>query len=244
MKPSIDIYVLCWNEIQLAPFVVDYWKKVARHVYIFDNGSTDGSIEYFKKYSWISVNHFESDGFNDIIHKEIKNKCWKGSDADWVCVSDFDEVLYSEHFFDDVKWLDENGYTIVEPNWINCFSKTNIPQYEDDKLLHNLIDGGVIGGSKKIFFKPSEIVDMNYGPGAHYCSPIGNVKIVNKLNVIHFKNLGYDYILNRNHMYRNRLSETNKKYGFGIHYTFSDEKYISDMENDYKSIKPIKDLLI
>ena len=46
MKQKIDIYVLCWNEMQIAPFIVDYWKRVARHVYVYDNGSTDGVINY------------------------------------------------------------------------------------------------------------------------------------------------------------------------------------------------------
>ena len=243
VKQSIDIYVLCWNEMQIAPFIVDYWKKVARHVYVFDNGSTDGSIEYLSSFDWITVEHYESDGINDLIYLKIKNNCWKGSDADWVWVSDFDEILYSDNFQEELDFLDENGYTIVKPNWINCVSKTNVPEYQEGKLLHELIDGGVYGGPKNIFFKPSEIKEINYGPGAHFCQPTGNVKLANKLNVIHFTNLGVEYILNRNHLYRDRLSKVNKSMGFGIHYMYTDDKYVSDMENDYKNRKPIKDLL-
>ena len=47
-KYKIHVYVVCWNEIDIAPFVVDYWKQYAQKVVVFDNGSTDGTIDYLK----------------------------------------------------------------------------------------------------------------------------------------------------------------------------------------------------
>ena len=31
----IDVYCLCYNEIKLAPFAVQYWKRYAHKVYIY-----------------------------------------------------------------------------------------------------------------------------------------------------------------------------------------------------------------
>ena len=58
---NIDVYTLCWNEMAILPFVIEAWKRFARHVYVFDNGSTDGSIEFLKRYDWITVEHFGKD---------------------------------------------------------------------------------------------------------------------------------------------------------------------------------------
>lgn len=97
MKYKLYAYVVCWNEIDIAPFVVDYWKQYAEKVIVYDNGSTDGTIEYLKNYQWIEIRHFETTGLDDTANMNIKNNCWKESKniADFVVVSDFDECLYS-----------------------------------------------------------------------------------------------------------------------------------------------------
>ena len=46
MKYRIHVYVVCWNEMDILPFCVDYWKRYAEKVVVYDNGSTDGSLEF------------------------------------------------------------------------------------------------------------------------------------------------------------------------------------------------------
>ena len=62
---KIEVYTLCWNEMDILPWVIDYWQKYASHVTVFDNGSTDGSPWLLGRYDWITVKPFESGGFND-----------------------------------------------------------------------------------------------------------------------------------------------------------------------------------
>jgi GT2 family glycosyltransferase len=58
-KPlEVHLYTLCYNEKNIAPFAVDYWKTVADKVFVLDNGSNDGSIEYFKSIPGVEVIHF------------------------------------------------------------------------------------------------------------------------------------------------------------------------------------------
>ena len=45
-------------------------------VVVFDNYSTDNSVELLSKYPWIEIRQFHSDGQNDIIQAQIKNQCW------------------------------------------------------------------------------------------------------------------------------------------------------------------------
>ena len=232
--------------MQILPFVIDYWKRFARHVYVYDNGSDDGTLEFLSKFDWITVEHYETGGeLNDLAYLEIKNNKWKGSDADWVCVCDVDECLYSDHFFEELKKLTDEGYTMLKPNWIEVMSDTNVPEYQEGKMLHELVDGGIVsGGPKTVMFRPSKITKVDYSPGCHECKPVGDVKVCNGLNLVHCKNLGVEYAMDRFKVYCERMSATNKKYGFGFHYFRKKEEYVKEHIEIMKTVKPIKELIV
>ena len=45
----------------VLPFAVDYWRRYADHVTVFDNGSTDGSIEFMQQHSdLITIEHWDT----------------------------------------------------------------------------------------------------------------------------------------------------------------------------------------
>ena len=60
---KVDLYTLCWNEIKIIPFVIDYWKNIKEqidefHVYVYDNGEvksnflrTKSILDFYKKLS-------------------------------------------------------------------------------------------------------------------------------------------------------------------------------------------------
>jgi glycosyltransferase involved in cell wall biosynthesis len=247
IKPSIDVYVVCYNEIKIIPFIVDYWKTYARHVYVYDNGSTDGSVEYLKQFDWISVFYFESDGFNDERNAYIKNNMWKGSDADWVFVCDMDEVLFSPFLFRRLNTLRDSGCTIVKPWHIDIIGDTGIPKYRKGVYLHQMMKGGILNrpASRMLLFRPDKIKEMNYTAGCHGCYPKGEIGIYDDDGIyyLHLKDLGIDYVLERYKMYRERMSETNKKMKYGIHYYWSPEE-ITERHNDaFRRARPIEELI-
>lgn len=100
-KTIVWIYTLCYNEMQILPFVVDYWKEYTSKVIVYDNGSDDGSVEFLKKHDWIEVRNFDTNGQKmNARNKELKNSVWKeakGKGVDFVQVCDIDEVLYSKN---------------------------------------------------------------------------------------------------------------------------------------------------
>ena len=116
---TIHLYTLCWNEMDILPFVVDYWKRFVTHAYVYDNGSTDGSVEYLKQFDWITVEHYESDGMDDSKLRDIKNTKWKQSkgNADWVVVCDMDEIVYSKDLGKVLEKASSNGYTAIDCDW-------------------------------------------------------------------------------------------------------------------------------
>ena len=117
MKYKIYAYVVCCNEMDNIPFVVDYWKRFAERVIVYDNGSDDGSVEYLSQYPWIEVRQFKTNGFDDTANMNIKNSCWKESIgiADFVVVSDLDECLYSPILESELDYMKANDITICGP---------------------------------------------------------------------------------------------------------------------------------
>ncbi len=238
----IDVYCLCYNEIKLAPFAVQYWKRYAHKVYIYDNGSTDGCIEYFNQFpDLIEVNHFESEGMNDKIHLLVKDN-WKNSigKADFVVVSDFDEFLYSPDLFAECMYMQENNMTICKCRGYDMVCD-EFPNYEPNRLSHEVIKYGSpdLNMSKCILFNPNEIIDINYTPGCHTCAPTGNIKFYdgNKIFLFHHKFLGIKYYFNLINLRKSQLSLYNIQNQYGIHYLYSESQLLNEF--NYKKYSAI-----
>ena len=113
---SIHLYTLCWNEMDILPFVIDYWKLLPiTKAVVYDNGSTDGSIEYLKQFNWIEVRHFDTEGQNDVVQRQIKSEAWKESrgKCDYVIVCDMDEMIYCPNIEDELWYMKTNGYNVM-----------------------------------------------------------------------------------------------------------------------------------
>jgi len=234
-KVKVDVYVLCYNEEMLVPFMLDYWAKFATNVYVLDNNSTDNSVQMLSQENRFNVEiiSYESNNeLNDSIYLELKNNAWKRSigKCDFVVVCDFDEALFSVSITEELQYMLANEQTICFPTIFDMYSE-KFPVYEENKLLHEIITTGVkyVSFGKRIIFNPNKISEINYTPGAHSCNPVGYVKYYDgeKIFLFHYKHLSIEYVLERYKMYRERLSSINKKLGHGIQYSFEDQKTIT-----------------
>lgn len=235
MEVKVEVFTLCWNEMAILPFVVDYWERYATHVTVYDNGSTDGSVEYLAKIkNLVSVKPFDTGGEKDntaII--ELKNQMWKEARgrADWVVVCDMDEMLIPTA--GSLENITQSGATICMPLWYDLMSD-EVPQYEYRYLHVTRPFAKYNPASKAVLFNPNAIDEINYTPGAHHCNPTGNVKWGgNAIYLLHANNaLSLEYRLQRYHQQAARLSASDKEKGHGIHYSFTDESIINNWHND------------
>ena len=243
---TIHLYTLCWNEMDILPFVVDYWKRFVTHAWVYDNGSTDGSIEYLKQFDWITVEHYESDGMDDSKLRDIKNSKWKQSKgkADWVVVCDMDEIVYSKNILKEFEEATANGYTAIDCDWY-WFCEDYLPEYKNDgQLLHQKCTKFYNNPGKHLIFNPNEINEINYSIGAHTARPTGNYKPFNNNNIAVFhtnKGFGIEYKSERYKEMNNRLSEIDRKNKWSIHYGFSKEVLINDYLNCQKKSFNVND---
>lgn len=234
---NIDLYCVCWNEIKVLPFVIEYWKKFVRHAYVFDNESDDGTVEYLSQFDWITIIPFNTKGFNDMNNLNIKNNCWKNSDADWVVVCDLDECLYNENLKEKLYEYDKEDITIVIPLWKEVYCK-DFPNNEENTLLHERCDKIITSPSsqcfKAILFKPQLVQEMNYSPGCHQMNPrllYGSVHTCDEndnIYLFHLKHLGIDYYYKRCRTLEERRSDMNKRFGWGIHYNITYEQAVEE----------------
>jgi hypothetical protein len=244
-RPIIHYYAVCWNEEKILPFMLDYYDQFVDAFYIYDNYSTDNSNKILSKRSNVEVIQFQTENtFNDIIHTDIKNNCWKQSrgKADFVIVCDVDEFLYHPQINDFLKRSIKERMSFFIPTGYNMYSNY-FPEYQSEKLIVDSIKNGVFDKDfcKSILFDPHRIVEINYTAGAHFCYPWGIVRTKedNALFLLHYKNLGVEYVLNRCNMYRNRLSQVNIEKNYGAQYLQEDEKIAKEIEFKIQNSKRI-----
>jgi glycosyltransferase involved in cell wall biosynthesis len=225
----------------MLPLVFEYYDRFVDKFIIYDNYSTDGSESIIESYSNAEIRKFHSNGFNDVVQNEIKNNCWKKSrgKADFVIVCDVDEVLYHPRIMEVLSNMQKEKVSIPAIDGFNMYSD-GFPT--EGKIITEQIKTGVPDAaySKNIIFDPHRIVEIGNTPGGHTSSPLG---IVEKgeihLKLLHYKNLGGDYLLKRHRLLAERLSETNIKEGLGVHLLYPEEKVLQSFKENLNRSQPV-----
>jgi len=240
---KFNVYTINWNESRILPAFLHYY-RYANRIIVYDNESTDNSIELIKA-ARREVITFNTNGkFDDETNIILKNTIWKDAredDVDYVIVQDLDEFLYFPDYPDDIpSALFEykknkitaaicKGYNMVcsDKKWNDAISKV-----KEGKNICFSIKYGFRSDDydKPILFNPREIIETNYTIGAHNWSPTGIIKYPSKCPyLLHYKYIGYRYSLQNALDKASRLSELNIKNGWGIHYTWNQKQRIKEI---------------
>ncbi len=199
---NIEVFALCYNEEFLIPHFISHYKKLGASKFtFFDNGSTDKSVSIAKE---LGVNVVVSDTkgcLRDDVYLYIKNNCWKESNSYYVVVCDMDEFL--EIDFDLVGYetvIKTQGYDVIG----GLESRTGVV---NDNY------------SKCVMFNPNRVLQMNYEIGAHKCKPVGSIIYSESTaKLLHRKYISEEMLFEKQIEYKKRLSELNKRHGWGSDY--------------------------
>lgn len=230
--PIVHYYAVCWNEEKILPFMFQHYDTMVSQYFIYDNSSTDLSLQIIERNPKAKVIPFKTNGFNDEIQIDIKNQCWKQSrgKADYVIVCDVDELLYVPEYEKFLAELEKSNISLPLSKGFDMCSD-RFPEFSATLLLINKVNKGVYNRdySKCVLFSPYKIVDINYEPGAHFCHPYGLVRISEQpiYNLLHYKNIGIDYVIDRYRQYRKRMSKENIEKGYAQQY-FEEESAIKE----------------
>lgn len=232
---TVDAFILCWNERELLPLTIKHYQKFCRSITIYDNYSDDGSDKIAESMGCKVVKFGKPGELNDNFYLEVKNHCWKGSDADYVIVCDADEILTSLTTGPAPK-QGEKPTIYRTQGW-----QVTSNQFPNNDLFEVTNGWPFDNYSKSIMFDPRAIKEINYRPGAHRCDPVGHVVYsAETLYLLHYRQAGgAERLIKRYNQYMKRLSEFNRKHGHGIHYRQRPEQIRANFKRELLKSKPL-----
>ncbi|MBW4470415.1 MAG: glycosyltransferase family 2 protein [Stenomitos rutilans HA7619-LM2] len=215
---KIHVLSMAHNEAHLLPYFISHYRNHFPdcEITIFDNESTDETASISQSFG-CKVISVVSGGYVDQILSDTKNEQWKSSQADWVVVCDIDEFLQINQT--ELEKLNDSGVTILRTQGFDMVGKNGNLEEITDKYPNDWY-------SKIVCFKRTEIENINYTPGAHHCSPTGNIQWSSAAyELFHYKYLSLNLALERIKLRCDRASEDNRLKGIAYqYYEFNERK--------------------
>ena len=242
--PIVHLYTICWNEERILPFFFQHYEPFVDQFTFYDNMSTDRTTNIITSHPNTKVFSFDGPHDNPNL-RNLRNSIWKKSrgKADYVIVCDVDEFLYHPQISSYIRQAAHSRITLPDVIGYNMICD-KFPDYKTDKTIVEQVNEGVRYDlfDKHILFDPHRIVEINYGYGSHRCEPCGITRRGKiSLKLLHYKNMGLDYLIARNHSIAPRVSDNNKRMGIGVHYLFNDQMLTDRFNEDYAQRKKVID---
>lgn len=233
----VHIYSLCWNEERLLPYYFRHYDAIADRYFIFDDASTDASLDILAKHPKVEIDRFYKQPESFVASAHVfNNNIWKRSrnKADWVIICNMDEQLYHPDLLNYLKQCRDAGVTVIPAAGYQMISDS-FPN--SDGRLCDLITVGMPYKkmSKFCIFNPNAIEEINYKHGRHYANPIGRVAYPQRrdLKLLHFKYLGLDYLITRFAELSTGLRRVDLEKGWGA-------RYLSERKTIEKSFRDVR----
>ncbi len=226
---QVHLYTLCWNDADMLPFFFRHYDPLVSQYFIFDDHSSDGSLDLLRTHPNVEVEPFVRSDLDSFTLSElsISNECWKRSrgSADWVIVIDIDEHLFHPNITALLMRYKALGITIVPALGYQMISE------EFPRPGAMLCEAHTCGApwdiySKLTLFDPSAITEIEYGGGRHHASPRGCVTAParDELLLLHYKFLGFARTHARHQQQRSGLRCKDLESGWGYQYCWSEEE--------------------
>jgi len=221
----------------LGFFFRHYDPFVDRYV-IYDNGSTDTSLEILKAHPKVELRRFKQTHADSFVfsHRQFQNEAWKESraQADWVIVTAIDEhleILGRSHraYLEDAM---RDRVTLIPAIGLQMLSDDAPKGHE--RLASTRTQGAPWDVMNKLsVFNPNAIVETNFSVGRHRASPVGETKLpkCDELMLLHYKYLGFERTLARQAALGSEIGPSDRAKNFGYQYFWSSERLRSDWED-------------
>ncbi|MCL2459539.1 MAG: glycosyltransferase family 2 protein [Desulfobulbus sp.] len=208
----------------LGFFFRHYDDWIDRYV-IYDDGSTDGSLDILHAHPKVEVRKFVRTNPESFVlsHTRLQNEVWKESrgKTDWIVVTALDEHLWipGRSMADYLAEQRKEGATLIPAMGFNMVS--NVFPTNDAMLVHAITRGCPAANFNKLsIFNPDALKETNFKPGRHKAQPQGRLWLParDELLLWHFKNIGLERTVARETAQGLRLGNVDKAESFGSQY--------------------------
>jgi hypothetical protein len=246
---QVDVYTICWNEADMLGFFFRHYDELATRYIVYDDGSTDGSLDILRDHPKVEVRRFPrviQDSFV-LSHAEFHNSVWKESRgaADWVLLTAIDEHLDHKSLPDYLGRCRKAGITMMPAVGFQMVSD-EFPG-TGETLSQSRVFGCPFGQMNKLaVFNPTALRETNFDPGRHTGEPAGDIVIPehDQLMNLHYKYLGFDRIYERHKLLATGLGPGDRQRSYGHRYSFGRDELRVDFDS-FKSramdIRPLRD---
>ena len=221
-REQIHLYALCWNDAKIIPYFFRHYNDIVDRFFVYDNGSTDGSLEQLTGDERVRVVHWDVRGDSLLDEARIlTNSFWKQSrgSARWVFVVDLHEHLFHSNLRAHLAACARNGVTAIRAIGYDMVAE-RLPT--EDKPLWQLVTRGVRFQDldKLAIFDPDAVLETNYQVGRHASQPTGNVVWEKRhpVTLLNYARMGVEYTCERNEALRSRLRPRDIAEKYGFHY--------------------------
>jgi glycosyltransferase involved in cell wall biosynthesis len=213
----ITLIVITFNEEFILPHFIKWYRDrfLDCKIVVYDNESTDGTKNICLSTPNLTyIPYYTGNKLSDSTYLKIKNNAWKHAQTDWVIVCDADEFL-------DITPEDLNSNkTLFKSEAYNMCNVEKLNEIADIK--HGIRASQY---DKTLLFNKKSIKEINYSVGCHTCEPIGDVIYSSvRPKLLHMKFIDEDIQAKKYKEYNQRLSDENKKFGWGYQYQDEEEK--------------------
>jgi hypothetical protein len=170
---NVEVHVLRYADDWLVPYVVRHYMSYAQKLVIHDAGG-GRSLDREARIPGVVVAPWtDCPEVNEIKYSELRNSCWRGSDADWVIVADLDELIYfPEGAEKSLGAYTQMGAAVIRPHGFEMFSETyptGDGQIYDEIKMAAPDDKWY---AKPILFSPKLVSETRLGLGSHESDPV------------------------------------------------------------------------
>jgi glycosyltransferase involved in cell wall biosynthesis len=229
---NVHVYTQVWNEAVLMPYFLRHYSTFCDKIVVYDDDSTDGTRDIVNTCPIAEVRQSLSRGVDDAAWIDFWSSVYKESRgiADWVILVDGDEFIYHPDIIGKLEQYRVRRMNMPFVQGYNMVSEA--PPTTDGQIYEELFSGYAYAPeTKRAVIDP--MLDVCYEVGRHSVHVAGaHISDNPDLALLHYNQLGIDYIYARRSSYAPRMSAVNVHNKWGVDYVFSSKEA---MQGEYEA---------
>lgn len=206
-----------FNEEILLPHFLRHYAEFCDVMVLWDNASTDRTVEIARAHPKVDLRRFETEGYDDLTALRLAEAARKEfHDVDWLLLPDVDEFLVPRDMGRARDALASADADVLVPDGYCIVQRPGEPEFDPARPISEQRPYGhwSLNYSKPVIIRPG--ADARYVPGKHVlvCGPKTRVERYRRFLLIHADMLDFGFWRFRKN--RRPLSTDNIKHGYSV----------------------------